>query len=83
MLCTDAAPGEAGDPAEGGDADSEGGPDPDAMSYEELTALGEVVGTVSTGLTKAQLEALPVKVYAQCRAGAECGAVETGAEEEQ
>lgn len=60
------------------DADTEGGPDPDAMSYEELTALGEVVGTVATGLTQAQIDALPVKIYAEV-AGSGGGA----AEEEQ
>ncbi len=65
------------------DADTEGGPDPDAMSYEELTALGEVVGTVATGLTQAQLDVLPVKTYAEVKnsGNGEAGAV--GAEEEE
>jgi E3 ubiquitin-protein ligase BIG BROTHER-like protein len=40
-------------------------PDPDSMSYEELTALGEVVGTVSTGLTQAQIDSLPVVKYVE------------------
>lgn len=38
--------------------------DPDDLSYEELTALGEVVGTVATGLTAEQLAALPRCPYA-------------------
>lgn len=56
---------------EGEEEDSEDDlPDTDAMSYEELTALGEVVGTVATGLTQAQIDALPVMKYSQVAAAA-------------
>jgi E3 ubiquitin-protein ligase BIG BROTHER-like protein len=63
-----AAPASDGGASDGGDG-SEGGADPDAMSYEELTALGEVVGTVSTGISAAQLAALPVRTFAGCGGG--------------
>ncbi len=32
--------------------------DPDDLTYEELTVLGEVAGTVAAGLTEKQLSAL-------------------------
>ena len=51
-------------------------PDPDSMSYEELTALGEVVGTVSTGLTQAQIDSLPIMKYVEvCCGGSGSGDV--------
>lgn len=37
--------------------------DPDNMTYEELTALGNVVGTVAAGLTKDQMAKIPVKPF--------------------
>ena len=55
---------EGADLAQGVDSEDDV-PDTDAMSYEELTALGEVVGTVATGLSQAQIDALPVMKYAQ------------------
>ncbi|GAB4819822.1 hypothetical protein N2152v2_006868 [Parachlorella kessleri] len=39
--------------------------DPDSMTYEELTALGEAVGTVSKGITAEQIAALPVRRYGE------------------
>jgi E3 ubiquitin-protein ligase BIG BROTHER and related proteins len=36
----------------------------DNMSYEQLTALGEVVGTVAVGLSEEQIAALPRVKYA-------------------
>lgn len=56
------------DQEEGGGVDSDSDddiPDPDSMSYEELTALGEVAGTVSTGLTQDQIDSLPVMKYVE------------------
>lgn len=73
-----AAPGDA----EGGAVDQEDdsgaeseGADPDTMSYEQLTALGEVVGTVATGVKTEHIDALPVRRFACCQAegGAEEG----------
>ncbi|KAL4433972.1 hypothetical protein ABPG75_000413 [Micractinium tetrahymenae] len=37
--------------------------DPDEMTYEELTALGEAVGTVSRGILQADIDALPQAQY--------------------
>jgi hypothetical protein len=37
--------------------------DPDELTYEELTTLGEVAGTVATGLTAEQMEKMPRKLY--------------------
>ncbi|KAL4441836.1 hypothetical protein ABPG77_003752 [Micractinium sp. CCAP 211/92] len=37
--------------------------DPDELTYEELTALGEAVGTVSRGLAQADIDALPQAQY--------------------
>ncbi|KAI7843664.1 hypothetical protein COHA_002565 [Chlorella ohadii] len=37
--------------------------DPDDLSYEELTALGEAVGTVSKGIPAEEIEALPQQAY--------------------
>ncbi|GMH32975.1 hypothetical protein BSKO_00809 [Bryopsis sp. KO-2023] len=37
--------------------------DVDAMTYEELQALGEVVGSVNKGLPEAAIEAIPVQMY--------------------
>ena len=44
------------------DADDEG-LDTDAMTYEELTALGEQIGTQSKGLAREIVDALPVRPY--------------------
>lgn len=38
--------------------DEEDAIDPDDLTYEELTVLGEVAGTVAAGLTEKQLNAL-------------------------
>ena len=40
---------------------SNGGVDVDAMTYEELTALGETIGTQSKGLDPRILERLPTE----------------------
>jgi E3 ubiquitin-protein ligase BIG BROTHER-like protein len=37
--------------------------DPDDFTYEELTALGDAVGTVSAGLEKEKLSALPIRTF--------------------
>ncbi|EFN57277.1 hypothetical protein CHLNCDRAFT_143853 [Chlorella variabilis] len=37
--------------------------DPDEMTYEELSALGEAVGTVSKGISQAQIDTLPQQAY--------------------
>ena len=37
--------------------------DPDDFTYEELTALGDAVGTVSAGLEKEKLAALPISKF--------------------
>lgn len=42
--------------------------DPDQMSYEQLTALGEAVGTVARGLAPEAAAQLPRASYAQLRA---------------
>jgi Ring finger domain len=76
---------------EGGVDDSDDDiPDPDMMSYEELTMLGEVAGTVATGLTQNQIDTLPVVKYVEvvgCCAGGVKGerqlAAKEGEEEEQ
>eukprot|EP01018_Ginkgo_biloba_P019929 Gb_32928 [translate_table: standard] len=39
------------------------GVDPDQMSYEELTALGEAIGTVKTGVPAAVLDSMPCSSY--------------------
>jgi len=42
--------------------------DPDDFTYEELTALGDAVGTVSAGLEEEKLSALPtVKFRELCK----------------
>lgn len=41
--------------------------DPDTLTYEELTTLGEMAGTVAAGLTDEQLQKLPRKQYTQIR----------------
>eukprot|EP00887_Chlorella_sp_A99_P003597 scaffold7.g3597.t1 len=72
--------GEAGEEEEG--YLSEDGVDPDEMTYEELTALGEAVGTVSRGLPPAVVAALPLARYAALRAGrAGAGAGAAGGQE--
>ncbi|KAG7673122.1 hypothetical protein Ndes2526B_g05303 [Nannochloris sp. 'desiccata'] len=76
----------SGDEDGGGEIDSDDDiPDPDSMSYEELTALGEVVGTVSTGLTQAQIDSLPVMKYLEvcCGSGSALGELKKEEEEEQ
>lgn len=46
------------------DDDDDDDDDPtEGLTYETLTALGELVGTVSTGLTQAQIEALHHTAY--------------------
>jgi len=60
LLC--AAPDE--EDGDIGDDDGDDAVDPDALSYEELTALGEVVGTVACGLSAEQLAALPRSTFA-------------------
>ena len=45
------------------DAEDAEGLDPDAMTYEELTALGERIGTQSKGLAREIVDALPVRPY--------------------
>jgi E3 ubiquitin-protein ligase BIG BROTHER-like protein len=42
--------------------------DPDEMTYEELTALGEAVGTVSKGLPAAAVAALPRCAFSELAA---------------
>lgn len=37
--------------------------DPDTLTYEELTTLGEMAGTVAAGLSIEQIEKLPQKKY--------------------
>ncbi|PSC73107.1 3-ketoacyl-thiolase peroxisomal [Micractinium conductrix] len=64
----DGAADDGGGDAEGGDAGNEGyltedDADPDELTYEELTALGEAVGTVSRGLPQAAIDALPTAQY--------------------
>lgn len=59
----------------GGEYDGEGeftddDVEPDDMTYEQLTALGEMVGTQSKGAGKDALDALKVATYAEVRAGA-------------
>ncbi|KAG2501057.1 hypothetical protein HYH03_000876 [Edaphochlamys debaryana] len=46
-----------------------------AMSYEELLALGELAGKVSTGLAQEALERLPVAAVAELRASPEGAAM--------
>lgn len=49
------------------DVDSDAVADPDNMSYEELTALGDFVGTVSTGLSEEQIQqAVEFEAYGAC-----------------
>ena len=74
--------GDIGDDEIEDDVDDDEEIDPDSLSYEQLTALGEVVGTVSTGLTKQQIESLPVLKYCDC-AGAGTRKKENEEEEEQ
>ena len=57
--------------------------DPDDLSYEELTALGEVVGTVATGLSAAQLAALPRSTYDAARSASSSSPLKPGQDEEQ
>lgn len=39
--------------------------DPDTLTYEELTTLGEMAGTVAAGISEEQLKKLPVKLYGE------------------
>ena len=41
--------------------------DPDAMSYEELLALGERIGDVNVGMGVAQFNRIPTNLYAKKR----------------
>ena len=52
--------GDDGDGEEYEEDDEDAVLDTDTMSYEQLTALGEVVGTVATGLNSTQIDGLPV-----------------------
>jgi E3 ubiquitin-protein ligase BIG BROTHER-like protein len=77
------------------DADNEEGVDPDNLSYEELSALGDAVGTVDAGVSQADVASLPVVLYAQLQKDmiilqarssdttAEEGGMEQGQEEEE
>jgi len=51
------------DPDTGDFDDDDEGVDVEAMTYEELTALGEQIGTQSKGLAAEVIEALPVRRY--------------------
>jgi hypothetical protein len=57
------AAGDGGTPG-GSDGDAASAEDPDAMTYERLSALGEVAGVVPTGLPAAARAALPAAPYA-------------------
>lgn len=61
--------GAVGDQYEGRDGDGDDEQDPDSYSYEQLIALGEVVGTVCTGLTDKHIRALRVVRYTDAVAG--------------
>jgi E3 ubiquitin-protein ligase BIG BROTHER-like protein len=50
--------------ADASDGDAASAEDPDAMTYERLSALGEVAGVVPTGLPAAARAALPTAPYA-------------------
>ena len=39
------------------------GVNPDAMTYEELTALGDAIGTQSKGLSRDVVDSLPKSTY--------------------
>ena len=41
--------------------------DPDNFTYEELTVLGDVVGTVAAGLKEDELARLPLALYRESR----------------
>ena len=51
--------------------DDDDGVDVEAMTYEELTALGEQIGTQSRGLAPEVVDALPVRRYCAGTAGRE------------
>lgn len=51
--------------------DDDEGVDVEAMTYEELTALGEQIGTQSKGLAPEVVDALPVRRYCAGTAGCE------------
>eukprot|EP00743_Colponemidia_sp_Colp-15_P005930 GILK01006376.1.p1 GENE.GILK01006376.1~~GILK01006376.1.p1 ORF type:complete len:429 (+),score=60.40 GILK01006376.1:186-1472(+) len=51
---------------------SEGGVNPDNMTYEELLALEENMGSVSRGLTKQQIEALPSRMFRRGEDAVDC-----------
>ena len=38
-------------------------PNPDAMSYEEMLELGDKLGKVKKGFTKAEIDAIPSRRY--------------------
>ncbi|PRW57669.1 3-ketoacyl- thiolase peroxisomal [Chlorella sorokiniana] len=56
-------PGEGAAEGEEAEYASEDEVDPDDLSYEELTALGEAVGTVSKGIPAEDIDALPQQAY--------------------
>ncbi|KAG6557985.1 hypothetical protein Mapa_000164 [Marchantia paleacea] len=47
--------------------------DPDNMSYEELVALGEAVGTQNKGLSSEAIAALPTSSYVPDKRSSSCG----------
>uniref|UniRef100_A0A7S0SRR0 RING-type domain-containing protein n=1 Tax=Mantoniella antarctica TaxID=81844 RepID=A0A7S0SRR0_9CHLO len=54
--------------AGGADTDDDG-VNPDAMTYEELTALGDAIGIQSKGLPQAVVDALPRSAYLGAASG--------------
>lgn len=64
------------------DNDNGEGVDPDNLSYEELSALGDAVGTVDAGVSQADVDSLPVVFYAQLRRDT-CTSSGAAAEEEK
>ena len=59
------------DPDAEEDSEAEG-IDTDAMTYEELCELGDVVGKVTCGLTDAQIASLPQRTIDASVAGTKC-----------
>ena len=53
--------------------DEDDGVDVEAMTYEELTALGEQIGTQSKGLCVEVIDALPVRRYVSTCGGGDGG----------
>lgn len=76
--------GGAGEEAEAGEGYlTEDDVDPDELTYEELTALGEAVGTVSRGIAQAAIDALPTAMYYEVAGTADAAPGGGGAAEEQ